>query len=198
MKYVAKCEGVPIPFLPVHTVAEKKKYNSLLLEHLRGRNSSVADFDELALIWCDHVDGINIFPKLPVYLKTYQDTFIHNQNVRLAVQSARESAKLLSDLNKESARYVPAALPVLPRPPIISIVESDHTSSSTEAILVSGINLNTNNDNTSTKSAGSKRGRPLGAVNKEPSIRTCKNCQYYSDFEQATVCPGKMSSTGCT
>ena len=62
----------------------------------------MADFDELALIWCDHVDGINIFPKLPVYLKTYQDTFIHNQDVRLAVQSTREKAKRLSDLNRES------------------------------------------------------------------------------------------------
>ena len=46
--------------------------------------------------------------------------------------------------------------------------------------------------------AGSKRGRPLGVVNKEPSIRTCKNCQYYLDFAQAKVCPGKMSSTGRT
>ena len=50
--------------------------------------------------------------------------------------------------------------------------------------------------------AGSKRGRPLGVVNKEPSIRTCKNYQFYFffflDFERAKVCPGKMSSTGCT
>ncbi len=115
--------------------------------------------------------------------------------MRLAVQSTREKAKRLSDLNRESARTVPAALPVLPRPPLISIIESEHTNSSSGAILVSGINLNTNNDNSS--SAGSKRGRPLGAINKEPSIRTCKNCQFYLDFEGAKVCPGKMTSTGC-
>ncbi len=55
--------------------------------------------------------------------------------LRLVVQSARENAKLLSDLDKESARYVPVALPVLPRPPIISIVESYHTSISEKPSL---------------------------------------------------------------
>ena len=86
MKYVAKCEGLDIPFVPVHSKEEMQLFNTLGLQ-LIDANRATIDFDAMALEWCNYVDGINIFPKLPVYLRTYWPTFQHNSRVRLAATS---------------------------------------------------------------------------------------------------------------
>jgi hypothetical protein len=74
MKYVAKCEGLDILFVPIHSKKEKQLFTKLGLTVIDA-NGAVIDFDAMALEWCNHVDGINIFPKLPVYLRTYWPTF---------------------------------------------------------------------------------------------------------------------------
>ena len=36
------------------------------------------DEDKMAKEWCKHVNGKNVFPKLPVYLRTYYKTWERN------------------------------------------------------------------------------------------------------------------------
>jgi hypothetical protein len=52
-----------LPFLPVHGEEEYRLFEKLVLLVSPG-----LDCDKMAIKWCNYVDGIEIFPKLPVYL----------------------------------------------------------------------------------------------------------------------------------
>jgi hypothetical protein len=47
------------------------------------------------------VDGENIFPKLPVYLRSYNEQYLRNRRVQDAVDSMKSDTELLEELNKE-------------------------------------------------------------------------------------------------
>jgi hypothetical protein len=51
-----------IPSLPVHDEEEYRLFEKLVLL------VSPSLFDKMAIKWCNYVDGIEFFPKLPVYL----------------------------------------------------------------------------------------------------------------------------------
>ena len=38
----------------------------------------IIDFEEMAIAWCDDVDGEKINPKLPVYLRTHYNKWIQD------------------------------------------------------------------------------------------------------------------------
>ena len=154
----------------------------------------------MALEWCDHVDGISIFPKLPVYLRTYGDTFTHNHSVRQAVRQIRESTKRLRELNNESAQSVPTSIDVHPRASIISIVGSDNPVESTRSMIVSGIVLSTSSDNaTSITSSQSAEKRKRGPI----AERSCINCRFHLleenrlDTDESKQCQGRFRNGKC-
>ena len=71
--------GFELPFLPVDTLEEVKLFNQLALKSKQSGNLNQAiDFDKMAIEWCDYVNGTTIFPKLPVYLRSYHPTMLAN------------------------------------------------------------------------------------------------------------------------
>jgi hypothetical protein len=58
--------GIPAPFLPVHGEEE-----CVLFDRLVRTSRSDLKFEKMAIEWCALVDGIKVFPKLPVYLRTH-------------------------------------------------------------------------------------------------------------------------------
>ena len=83
----------PAPLLPVHGEAECKLFEKKL------RVQASPDFDQMAIEWCKDVDGIDIFPKLPVYLRTYHKQWERNNRVRDAVKKAKSGIDALAAIN---------------------------------------------------------------------------------------------------
>jgi hypothetical protein len=67
------------------------------------------DTKAMAILWMDHVDGVTIFPKLPVYSHEYYKHWQRNQQrIQDAVRNHMKSeSDLLDELNK---RRMPAEL----------------------------------------------------------------------------------------
>lgn len=95
-KYLARATSVKVPFLPLHGAEEAKLFNRLVLE--------MPQFNELSMsiMWCRHVDGFSVFPKLPVYLRLYYERWERNQRVRDAVQSSKNELQLLEMVNNDN------------------------------------------------------------------------------------------------
>ena len=53
----------------------------------------------MAIQWCRRVDGVSIFPKLPVYLRTYETEWKRNRAAREAATKAAEGVKTLTRVN---------------------------------------------------------------------------------------------------
>jgi hypothetical protein len=96
LKFIAKGMGVQLPFLPVHGKEEMQLFVQLILNAPGG-----FDADEMALRWCDYVDGVSVFPKLPVYLREYHGVYLKNGRVKDAVKVMKNHVELLEAINKE-------------------------------------------------------------------------------------------------
>lgn len=70
--YICERMEIPLPVLPLVFEEEKKLFTSLVL---RSNDSSNLNFDAMAMDWCGHVNGINIFPKHPYHLKAHHTGF---------------------------------------------------------------------------------------------------------------------------
>jgi hypothetical protein len=51
----------------------------------------------MSVLWCEHVDGSLIFPKLPAYLRLYYERWVRNQRVQDAVHNSKNDLKLLEN-----------------------------------------------------------------------------------------------------
>ena len=56
----------------------------------------------MAIDWCEKVNGVTIFPKLPVYLRTHFETFEHGQRVRDALKSMAGELEKLTAMEVET------------------------------------------------------------------------------------------------
>ena len=90
----------------MHGEAECRKFD----EMLRGANSD-QDWDQMAVDWCQHVDGVTIFPKLPVYLRTHHTSWTRNQRVKEAVRKAAPGEEVLKRINEKTRQELLAAPP---------------------------------------------------------------------------------------
>lgn len=57
------------------------------------------DEEEAAVQWCKFVDGVNIFPKLPVHMRSYGERYERNQRVKDSVRNAKSGSDKLTELN---------------------------------------------------------------------------------------------------
>jgi hypothetical protein len=92
--YLCSVMGTNLPLLPVHGPAECMLFQKLTLQL-----PAPVDFDCMSMEWLKHVDGINVFPKLPVYLRTHFAAWQRNQRVRDAVETAASGKEILTALN---------------------------------------------------------------------------------------------------
>jgi hypothetical protein len=109
-KHLCKRINLELPFLPVDTPDEIKLFGRLAVEHFKSNGANkVLDFDQMAIDWCKSVDGITIFPKLPVYLKNYFPTM----QARLFIaDSSKEFAgkeKKLSQVMESTSSLIPTS-----------------------------------------------------------------------------------------
>ena len=54
----------------------------------------------MALEWCNHIDGIAIFPKLPVHIRVYRKKWEKNRSVAKCVREAKSGSDKLRELNE--------------------------------------------------------------------------------------------------
>ena len=80
----------------LHGVHEAKLFSRLVLE------MPLFDDVSMAVEWCKHVNGISIFPKLPVYLRMYYERWERNQRVRDAVRNSQSEIQLLELCNRRN------------------------------------------------------------------------------------------------
>mmetsp|Transcript_10872 Transcript_10872/g.25657 ORF Transcript_10872/g.25657 Transcript_10872/m.25657 type:complete len:207 (-) Transcript_10872:443-1063(-) len=85
-----------LPFLPFPSghrgERENKLFSRLILQ------SRLID-DEMAHEWAKHVDGIHIFPKLPVHIRIHREEWERNQRIRDALEKNRAGIGRLRELN---------------------------------------------------------------------------------------------------
>jgi hypothetical protein len=92
--FMAKHAGVKVPFMPVHGESELKLFTQLIASSTDAK----PDFEQMALDWVKKVDGVDVFPKLPVYLRTYYATWTRNQAAKNAMEQAKPATALLQQV----------------------------------------------------------------------------------------------------
>ncbi|KAL7538491.1 hypothetical protein ACHAXR_008586 [Thalassiosira sp. AJA248-18] len=112
--YLCKAMNIPLPFLPFASEEERKKFAQCVLTPGFPTCNDAASIE-----WCKFVDGVDIFPKLPVHIRTYREQFQRNERVRQSKTNAREGNELLAELNAalaspatETTRDVPLPQPM--------------------------------------------------------------------------------------
>jgi len=111
--YLCSAMKTNLPLLPVDTVQEHQLFEKLVLK------MHPINYDDMALEWCKSVDGENIFPKLPVYLRTFHKTWEHNQRVQRAVERAATGEAKLAKLNTDTMAAHVAAQGAAPAPSLV-------------------------------------------------------------------------------
>ena len=192
-----------LPLLPVVGKEENQLFERLVLAAPQGP----INFDQMAIEWCKNVDAVNIFPKLPVYLRTHYSKWQRNQRVRDAVDRAAPGEARLREINAgfgiqsagtvgtgtpPEATMVPVILPpTLQQPPgtllqpVVGVVVG--------GTMVGGAPPTRGVEGKKTRGQRGKDG--VGIVRH----KRCKYCtQHGKSFEEATNCPGRGGTAICT
>jgi hypothetical protein len=94
LEFQRKSSGTKLPFTPVHFKDEKKLFSRLAL----GQSVYINEY-EMALKWCDFVDGITIFPKSPGQLREYRKRFERNRRIKDALARIKSGTHALRRIN---------------------------------------------------------------------------------------------------
>ena len=186
-QYLCKVMGTKLPLLPVVGAEECQLFSKLVLE-MRDRAS---DMEAMSIEWCKHVNGVTVFPKLPVYLRTYHAKWQKHQRVRDAVRAAAQGAQKLKELNEQlvptnlaAAVRFPEAMP--PPPPDME---------PEDVAIVAGIAIG----GVPVRRDGERRQQgQRGKDSKQRRAKRCKLCrQNNQPSEEAEQCPGRVCQKLC-
>ena len=195
-QYLARCTGVECPFLPVTTKEEKALFSRLV-----GATSQQAlDHDSMAIEWCNHVDGKTVFPKLPVYLRTYEATWKKNRAAQSAVGAAAAGRAVVQQVMDKTAhsgamqqpqQYVP-----LPAARIVNVCDEGERviggiavqgrAAPPPALAGAAVQVHVGGGR-------KKRGRPKGST----APRHCKRCRQFKG-PNAGKCRGRTGRHGAS
>jgi hypothetical protein len=110
-RYLCRRMGIPLPFLPFTTEEESKVFAECALS----MEFPMGNAEEAAIEWCKYVDGVNVFPKLPVHIRVHREAFMRNQRVKNCIELARTGQAKLDELNSAvkplASNLTPAAIP---------------------------------------------------------------------------------------
>ncbi|KAL7547333.1 hypothetical protein ACHAWF_010650 [Thalassiosira exigua] len=87
-KFLCQAQGVQLPFLPFKTSEEKKHYSK-----------SYSSEHKTTIWWCNHVDGVTIFPKLPVHFRSHLKKWLKKHRIENSVKAAKKGAEKLNEIN---------------------------------------------------------------------------------------------------
>ena len=93
--------GTKLPFLPVIAIEEKKLFTMLCTTH--GMNVST-----IMSAWNNHINGINIFPKLEVYLRMYLNKWNKNKKIEANALASKNSINNLRTLFQFTTPAMPS------------------------------------------------------------------------------------------
>ena len=208
LRYLAKCQRTLIPFLPVNSKEEKVLYKKLYQQYTREITyTGIIDFERFSIDWCASVDGRTVFPKLPVYLRTYFKSFQHTLKIKDAARNVQGEVAMLSQLNKNSANTISSAastcaFTVRDKSSSNNAPASNNGNNARE-IFIGGTNINPKS--ITFASTSKSPGRPLNAPNKvtnkaphSNAPRTCRNCKFHGKDTDALTCPARFSGASCS
>ena len=95
MLYLCKMMGTKLPLLPVHGHEEFKAFRDMIIDP----DVDALDFEVMSVKWCQKVDGIHIFPKLPVHLRKYHAEYLRNNRIKDVVKNAASGEAKLQEIN---------------------------------------------------------------------------------------------------
>lgn len=121
-KFLCKATGTDLPFLPFTTEEEKSLFSQYIATHEKKSD------EEIALWWIQKVNGVDIFPKLPVHIRVWRKKWQKKNRVKDFVSRAKTGAEKLKELNRILAPS-PQALP-----PIVETQQTATTSVATDSI----------------------------------------------------------------
>jgi hypothetical protein len=216
-RFICREMNIDLPFLPFATVEEFQAYNAFVVEGIP------SDEEAAAIEWCKKVDGVRIFPKLPVHLRTYRERWERNQRVKDAVKRAKSGSEKLKELNETLTPAVDErenvtqqnAIPARPLPAITTKALTNEPY-----VITAGTSIGNLPIDAAKVSKSGKRGkdrRPRGSRRcsvclkcngQDPS--TCKGrgntdlCVYFcsicvanDDCDNAPNCPGRYDRSCC-
>jgi hypothetical protein len=194
LKHLCLSMGIPVPFLPCHGIEEAKLFSKLMLQ-LPGR----FDAEKMSIEWCKYVDGVTIFPKLPVYLRSYREAWEQNRRVRDAVKNMTSRIEMLEEINKKEAPAVdevvrnPTLPPILVRPTLLALRPA-HTGQ----LFVGNTYIGVTIEQQSGRKTG-KRNRATTIIRGEDIVprkrRQCKRCREHGGTK-AISCKGRSPKHG--
>jgi hypothetical protein len=212
-KHLCKRIGLDLPFLPVDTVEEIRLFNKLALDHYEtsSGNKKTLNYENMAIAWCEYVDGITIFPKLPVYLRSYQPSmdvslFIKDSQAAFADQAKRlrevmsatsslitPSSNSLSTMKNSSAHVETNNNTVVN--PFFNVAQaSKKVTSKTDHVSA----LNVVGTVQITSQTEEVVDRPAKSSKPPRAPRTCAYCRdICNDLRRAQSCEGRVGNKTC-
>lgn len=212
-RYMAKATGTDLPFLPFPSGRqgehENKLFSRLILE------SSLSD-DEMSIEWAKHVDGIHIFPKLPVHIRIHREEWQRNQRIRDALEKNKAGISNLRKLNAATSTHTNtsdstaasnatavgnAAAWLAPQMPKMMPAPKAHARSLGAATIVGGTRIGLASIY-ELKQAAKKRNGERGKdkrPRKKGRVHKCKRCRQYQPNEQERdpMCKGRGGAKHC-
>ena len=94
-KFLCKATGTDLPFLPITTQEEKSLFSQYIATHQDNKSD-----EDIALWWIQKVNGVDIFPKLPVHIRVWRKKWQKNNRVKDCVSRAKTGADKLKELNR--------------------------------------------------------------------------------------------------
>lgn len=193
VRFLSREMNTVLPPLPFTTLEEFRAYNDLVVS-----GNMPQDEEDVALEWCKLVDGVNIFPKLPVHIRTYADRWERNQRVKDAVKRAKPGIEKLRELN---AAIVPEPDPTpnVTRQNAIPTVGFPAVPEQAMTIEPYVITARTSIGDVPHAPMTSNESRRRGKDLKPRSGRRCKLCLKFNDDDlYASKCKGRGGEMFCT
>ena len=118
-QYMSDSMGIPLPFLPFSTKEENIAFATCALR----ADFPMDDPEAAAIEWCKLVDGVDIFPKLPVHIRIHRESFQRNQRIKNCIEFARSGQEKLNELNDALRPVIAANSEPTVRPEALPLID---------------------------------------------------------------------------
>jgi hypothetical protein len=161
---------------------------------------TTVDDKQASLYWNRHfVDGINIWPKLPVHIRTYIRKWERNQRSKDLFKSCKSGRDKLAELNSIKPAAATADVPLnyssIPIPPPMPQPNSMALHNQQYTIVANSV-IGTLTTNAGIKRRRGDRGKDAPDVHRLPRPRRCMNCVKNNGDNFAT-CAGRTGRGTC-
>ena len=177
--------GTDLPLLPFAAEEENKLFAECVL---RNDFPPMDDDEQAAIAWCQFVDGVNIFPKLPVHIRLHRESFERNQRVKNCMMKARAGQDLLNELNEALQPSATSNERPIPNPDPLPIIEKQAMHNS--PYVTTGGTAVGNIPSPTRKRKQGDRGK-----DKKPRRCGCGRCKDFGgkEYEHRYTCEGRLS-----